>query len=65
MTYLLNPGPVTQPGWCQDFSTCTWTLHDHRGEVVTRVTAELLALGPQVEEILGARFGVPFPVAVP
>lgn len=55
------PPVTTQPGWCENFAMHEWELHDTRGQVVTRVTAELLALGPAVEEILETRFGVPFP----
>jgi hypothetical protein len=42
-----------------------WALYDTRGQVVAQATAELLALGPAVEEILEARFGVPFPKEEP
>lgn len=52
---------TTQPGWCENFARLEWELHDDRGKIVIRATAELLALGPAVEEILEARFGVPFP----
>jgi hypothetical protein len=51
----------TQPGWCQDYARDLWELHDKRGQVAVCVTAELLALGPHVEELFEIRFGVPFP----
>ncbi|HEY1705547.1 MAG TPA: hypothetical protein VGG75_38165 [Trebonia sp.] len=60
-TRLCGAPSTTRPGWSLNFAQCLWELHDERGTTVTRVTAELLALGPAVEELLEARFGVPFP----